>query len=96
MTQEIVPIPTRDLARAGFENLPVTIARAGVKAAWRFIEFFAANIRNRNTRAAYAEATPFRFRGLLTNLIRAAEGIAFAAARMGRNCLEWAGKAEKL
>ena len=30
--------------------------RAGDAAAWRFIEFFTATIRNRNTRAAYAQA----------------------------------------
>jgi integrase/recombinase XerD len=56
MSQEIVPIPPRDLGRAGFEHLPTTITRAGERAAWRFIEFFTANIRNRNTRAAYAQA----------------------------------------
>src|ERR1022692_2231657 len=54
--QEIVPIPRRDLGRAGLEKLPAAIARAGEKAAWRFIEFFTANIRNKNTRAAYAQA----------------------------------------
>src|SRR5437763_627439 len=31
-------------------------ASAGEEAAWRFIEFFTANIRNKNTRAAYAQA----------------------------------------
>ncbi len=56
MSSEIVPIPPRDLARAGLENLPAAIGRAGEAAAWRFIEFFAATIRNRNTRAAYAHA----------------------------------------
>src|SRR5437773_2441953 len=56
MSLEIVPIPPRNLERAGFERLPAPIARAGEKAAWRFIEFFTANIRNKNTRAAYAEA----------------------------------------
>ena len=30
--------------------------RAGDRASWRFIEFFIANIRNKNTRAAYAQA----------------------------------------
>ena len=48
--------PRRDLVRAGLEKLPAMIARAGENAAWRFIEFFTANIRNRNTRAAYAQA----------------------------------------
>src|SRR5258708_33779008 len=56
MSSEIVPIPSRDLARTGFEQLPAAIGRAGEAAAWRFVEFFAATIRNRNTRAAYAEA----------------------------------------
>src|SRR5881396_872519 len=56
MSLDIVPIPPRNLGRAGFERLPAPIARAGEKAAWRFIEFFTANIRNKNTRAAYVEA----------------------------------------
>jgi len=56
MSVELVPIPSRDLARAGLDRLPAAIARAGEAAAWRFIEFFTATIRNRNTRAAYAEA----------------------------------------
>src|ERR1700691_3791160 len=56
MSSEIVPIPSRDLARAGLEHLPAAIGRAGEAAAWRFVEFFAATIRNRNTRAAYAQA----------------------------------------
>jgi len=53
---EIVPIPNRELSRAGFENLPGIIGRAGEAAAWRFVEFFTATIRNKNTRAAYAHA----------------------------------------
>jgi hypothetical protein len=36
--------------------LPVLIAGAGERAAIRFLEFFTVNIRNRNTRAAYARA----------------------------------------
>jgi integrase/recombinase XerD len=56
MSSDIVPIPRRELGRAGFENLPSLISRAGDRAAWRFIEFFTATIRNRNTRAAYAQA----------------------------------------
>jgi hypothetical protein len=35
---------------------PVLIAAAGDQARLRFIEFFTANIRNRNTRRAYAQA----------------------------------------
>src|SRR3954466_6388569 len=56
MTQEIVPISNRQLGRAGLEKLPRAIADAGERASWRFIEFFTANIRNKNTRAAYAQA----------------------------------------
>src|ERR1700689_1369824 len=56
MSAELVPIPPRDLARAGLDRLPAAIGRAGEAAAWRFIEFFVATIRNKNTRAAYAEA----------------------------------------
>jgi integrase/recombinase XerD len=40
---------------AGSE-LPALIAGAGERAALRFLEFFTVNIRNRNTRAAYARA----------------------------------------
>jgi hypothetical protein len=56
MSFDIVPIPRREITRAGFESLPPVIVRAGQAAAWRFIEFFTATIRNRNTRAAYAQA----------------------------------------
>src|ERR1700734_4152571 len=56
MSTELVPIPARDLARTGLDRLPAAIGRAGEAAAWRFIEFFTATIRNKNTRAAYAEA----------------------------------------
>src|SRR5229473_5133260 len=44
------------LIRAGIEKLPATIAAAGAHTSERFIEFFTANIRNRNTRMAYALA----------------------------------------
>jgi hypothetical protein len=33
--------------------VPAAIAAAGEKAGWRFVEYFTANIRNRNTREAY-------------------------------------------
>ena len=35
---------------------PALIAAAGESAKLRFFEFFAANVRNRNTRRAYAQA----------------------------------------
>ena len=37
-------------------HLPALIAGAGERAAWRFLEFFTVNIRNKNTRAAYGQA----------------------------------------
>jgi site-specific recombinase XerD len=55
-SSSLIPIPRRDLGRAGIDKLPAPIARAGEEAAWRFIEFFTANIRDRNTPAAYARA----------------------------------------
>ncbi len=56
MNGEIVPLPDAQLGPSGLSKLPPAIVRAGERARWRFIEFFAANIRNRNTRAAYAHA----------------------------------------
>ena len=49
-----VPVP-RQLSRI-MESVPTIFAAAGQQAAWKFIEFFTANIRNVNTRAAYAQA----------------------------------------
>jgi integrase/recombinase XerD len=49
-------VPPGKLDRAGFDQLPAMIARSGEHAAFRFVEFFTATIRNRNTRAAYARA----------------------------------------
>ncbi|MBV8817799.1 MAG: tyrosine-type recombinase/integrase [Acidobacteriaceae bacterium] len=41
-------------------SVPAVIADAGAKASYRFLEFFTANIRNPNTRAAYVRAlAPF-------------------------------------
>jgi hypothetical protein len=56
MNSGLVPIPKRELTRAGIDALPAVIARAGERAAWRFIEFFTATIRNKNTRAGYGQA----------------------------------------
>ena len=41
---------------AGVGHVPTMIVRAGDDAVRRFVEFFTATIRNRNTRAAYAQA----------------------------------------
>jgi hypothetical protein len=54
-TKELVVAPA-ELVRVGLEKLPAVVAAAGEKAGRRFIEFFTANIRNRNTRVAYARA----------------------------------------
>jgi hypothetical protein len=63
MGSGLVPIPPkRDITRAGFSELPAAILRAGDRATWRFLEFFTANIRNKNTRAAYAQAVTRFFR----------------------------------
>lgn len=60
MSTEIVRIPPCSLSRIGLEVLPAMISRAGEQASRRFIEFFTANIRNKNTRMAYMRAlVPF-------------------------------------
>lgn len=56
MVRELSTIRGRDLSRAGFSGFPRLITQAGHRAQWRFLEFFTANIRNKNTRAAYANA----------------------------------------
>ncbi len=44
------------VTQAASPTLPAAITDAGDLAATRFVEFFTANIRNPNTRAAYARA----------------------------------------
>jgi integrase/recombinase XerD len=44
-------------SRASGPELPTLIERAGKKAAWRFLEFFTVDIHNKNTCAAYGQAT---------------------------------------
>jgi hypothetical protein len=56
VSNEIVPVTVRQLARVGLDAIPVIIRDPGEKAGRRFIEFFTANIRNKNTRLAYAHA----------------------------------------
>jgi hypothetical protein len=41
---------------ADLHLVPALIADAGDPAAWRYVDFFTANIRNPNTRRAYARA----------------------------------------
>ncbi len=56
MNHDIVPHKTpRALARQGL-RLPAVIDDAGEHAQRKFVEFFVARIRNKNTRAAYGRA----------------------------------------
>jgi hypothetical protein len=57
-TKEIV-VPPAEVVRAALENLPPLIADAGELDGGRFSEFFTANIRNKNTRSAYARRREF-------------------------------------
>lgn len=57
MTKELVPGSHKELARIGLVVLPVAIERSGPEGIRRFLEFFAVTIRNKNTRAAYVQAT---------------------------------------
>lgn len=56
MNDTIDTSPQLCLVEFGGPNLPTLIVEAGEKAQRRFIEFFTANIRNPNTRLAYARA----------------------------------------
>jgi hypothetical protein len=55
MTQGPIPIPSRQIARSGLDRRSAVVARASEKAARRFLEFFTANIPDKNTRATYAQ-----------------------------------------
>ena len=59
LTDQIVPPPAS--IRAGMDALPSIIRAQGERASRRFIEFFTANICNRNTRMAYALAVRYFF-----------------------------------
>ena len=57
MSGEFQVIASTELALAppgGDHLLPALILREGDRAGWRYVEFFTANIRNPNTRRAYA------------------------------------------
>lgn len=57
MNQELFKTEPRKLARIGLTALPAIVLDAGEKASRAFLEFFTANIRNKNTRMAYARAS---------------------------------------
>jgi hypothetical protein len=52
MLTTALTVSDRQLAKAGFDQVPALIAAGGDRAAWRFVEFFTANIRNPNTQRA--------------------------------------------
>jgi site-specific recombinase XerD len=56
MTFNIVRVAQRELNQIALEGLPAIVAAAGEAGHWRFLEFFTANIRNKNTRMAYLRA----------------------------------------
>lgn len=56
INQSVTVVGSRQL-KSGTATLPTIITDAGKNAATRFVEFFTANIRNPNTRRAYARAT---------------------------------------
>ena len=73
-------------ASDGVHLVPALIADAGDPAAWRYIEFFTANIRNPNTRRAYARACQQFFgwcdeRGLTLTTIRPVDVARYIEAR---------------
>ena len=49
---------TKIVLHSSAPESPALIDRAGERAAWRFVEFFTVNIRNKNTRAAYGPRAP--------------------------------------
>lgn len=56
MKKGIVARPSKELSRLGLDALPAAILGTGQDGVRRFLEFFTATIRNKNTRLAYAQA----------------------------------------
>ena len=56
MKHSLVPIKTEPTVNWNGAAVPALVAAAGERASMRFLEFFAANIRNPHTRRAYARA----------------------------------------
>jgi integrase/recombinase XerD len=54
--EALIPLEPAALVPAGLQALPPLIAAAGPDVSRRFLEFFVATIRNKNTRLAYARA----------------------------------------
>jgi site-specific recombinase XerD len=62
MPEELIPQPDHELTEPVQPGVPVVVLVAGERASIRFIEFFAAEIRNPNTRRAYYRAVCDFFR----------------------------------
>jgi site-specific recombinase XerC len=56
MTDQLASWPRTLPALPAGAVVPAIVADCGEQVAWRYLDFFAANIRNPNTRAAYARA----------------------------------------
>jgi site-specific recombinase XerD len=54
--KSLILTPSNHLQPTGTAAVPMLFAEAGKSATQRYLEFFTANIRNPNTRAAYARA----------------------------------------
>ena len=66
--RKLIKYEPRKLSKTGRPMVPALIADAGERASQRFVEFFTAEIRNRNTRLAYGRAAQdwlARFTGFL-------------------------------
>jgi len=94
MTQALLRSETHSIRRPGTtiatapagHLVPALIAACGEQAAWRYVDFFAANIRNPHTRRAYARACARFFawcedRGLTLAAIRPFDVAAFVEDR---------------
>ena len=71
---KLVP-SNRQIVSGGLDQVPRLVVVAGDRARWRFIEFFTANIRNPNTRRAYARAVSDFFRWCEARRVRSLEQI---------------------
>jgi integrase/recombinase XerD len=56
MPHELIPLTPQPLAPVGVDAVPALFIDAGERATFRLIEFFTAEIRNKNTRIAYGNA----------------------------------------
>src|SRR3954453_13826499 len=90
MSRDLVPYsPGLPSERGAHQVVPATVADAGEQAAYRFFEFFTANIRNPNTRRAHHRAALAFFawtleRGLPLGSIRPPHVAAYVEEQLAR------------